>query len=263
MWTLKYSFLWKAPRAQSNLVFTPSHSYFLCYLITEPPLFLWPGLQHFEKASDTKTDRYTLEASRLGSAAEPVNTRNDAIPRPLSIWDDPDLSSKIRDACAVARANGFDLIWIDSCCIDKTSSAELSEAINSMYAWYAGAEVCYAYLADVPPHDDHWARRSPFRRSVWFTRGWTLQELIAPFEAIILSQDWNVIGSKRDLVDLIEAITNISTEALLHEIPLHKFSVAQRLSWASRRWTTRVEDQAYSLLGMFDIHMPRMHGEGE
>ena len=132
-----------------------------------------------------------------------------------------------------------------------------------MYAWYARAEVCYAYLVDVPPHDDHWASRSSFRRSVWFTRGWTLQELIAPFEVIILSQDWKAIGTKRDLVDLIQEITNINVEALLHEIPLDQYSVAQRLSWASRRETTRVEDQAYSLLGMFDIHMPTLYGEGE
>lgn len=127
-------------------------------------------------------------------------------------------------------------------------------------SWYTRAEVCYAYLVDVPPHDDHWASRSPFRRSVWFTRGWTLQELIAPFEMIILSQDWNVIGSKRDLIDLIEEITNISAEALL---PLDKYSVARRLSWALRRRTTRVEDQAQSLLGMFDIHMPTLYGEGD
>ena len=92
----------------------------------------------------------------------------------FSIWDDPDLSPKIRDACKVARANGFNLIWIDSCCIDKSSSAELSEAINSMYAWYAAARVCYAYLVDVPRDDDHRAEGSRFRQSLWFKRGWTL-----------------------------------------------------------------------------------------
>lgn len=148
----------------------------------------------------------------------------------FSIWDDCDLSPKIRDACAVARANGFGLMWIDSCCIDKSSSAELSEAINSMYAWYATAQVCYTYLIDVPLQDNHRSESSRFRQSVWFTRGWTLQELIAPFEVIILSQDWNVIGSKRDLVDLIEEITGISADALLHKISLDRFSVAQRLS---------------------------------
>ena len=159
--------------------------------------------------------------------------------------------------------NGFHLIWIDACCIDKTSSAELSEAINSMYAWYASARVCYVYLADVSSHDDHHAENSQFRQSVWFTRGWTLQELIAPFKVIFLAQDWVAIGPKRDLVDLIEEITGIAGGALLHEMSLDTFSVAQRLSWASKRETTRVEDEAYSLLGIFDINMPTLYGEGE
>ncbi|PIL28867.1 hypothetical protein GSI_08913 [Ganoderma sinense ZZ0214-1] len=222
------------------------------------------GEQNFQDLRRIQ-DRYTREASSsCPSVAESGdNAPADPVLAPRSIWDDPDLSPKIRDACAVARANGFDLLWIDSCCIDKTSSAELSEAINSMYAWYARSEVCFAYLVDVPPHGDHRAENSQFRKSVWFTRGWTLQELIAPFEVIILSQDWNTVGSKRDLVDLIEEITNISAEALLHDTPLDKYSVAQRLSWASKRETTRVEDQAYSLLGMFDIHMPTLYGEGE
>ncbi|KAI1792716.1 HET-domain-containing protein [Ganoderma leucocontextum] len=209
-------------------------------------------------------ERYAAKAYRsVAPMSDPEIVHHDNIIREASIWDDPDLSPKIRDACAVARANGFRLIWIDSCCIDKASSAELSEAINSMYAWYAGADVCYAYLVDVPPQDDHWVEGSRFRRSVWFTRGWTLQELIAPFEVIFLSQDWNVIGSKRDLVDLVEEITTISADALLRETSLDEFSVARRLSWASKRQTTRVEDQAYSLLGIFDIYMPTLYGEGE
>ena len=132
-----------------------------------------------------------------------------------------------------------------------------------MYAWYAGAQVCYAYLVDVTAHDDHRAVSSQFRKSVWFTRGWTLQELIAPYELIILSADWKVVGSKRDLVDVIEEITGVSAYALLHEEPLDKFSVAQRLSWASYRQTTRVEDRAYSLLGIFKINIPTLYGEGE
>ena len=182
---------------------------------------------------------------------------------PRSIWNDPELSPKIRGACAVARANGYQYIWIDSCCIDKTSSAELSEAINSMYAWYARAEICYAFLADVPPGDDHRKPRSDFRSSLWFTRGWTLQELIAPLDVLFLAGDWAPIGPKYALADLIEEITGISEEALLHVEPLDRFSVAQRLSWAADRETTRVEDQAYSLLGIFDINMPTLYGEGD
>ncbi|KAM5542273.1 hypothetical protein V8D89_004146, partial [Ganoderma adspersum] len=207
-------------------------------------------------------ERYTTRKTMFGSTSARTlrNARRDDV---SPIWNDPDLSPKIRDACAVARKYGFRLIWIDSCCIDKTSSSELSEAINSMYAWYAGAQVCYAYLVDVAAHDDHRAGSSRFRESVWFTRGWTLQELIAPYELIILSKDWKVVGSKRDLVDVIQEITGISAYALLHEEPLHNFSVAQRLSWASYRKTTRVEDRAYSLLGIFNINIPTLYGEGE
>ncbi|TBU43755.1 heterokaryon incompatibility protein-domain-containing protein [Dichomitus squalens] len=181
--------------------------------------------------------------------------------RPL--WDNPELSAKVRDACTAAREAGYRYIWIDSCCIDKTSSSELSEAINSMYKWYALSAACYAYLADVPFDEDHRASRSSFRRSRWFERGWTLQELIAPLEVIFLSQDWKVIGSKHTLVDLVWDVTGIPEEALLHMESLDAFSVAQRLSWAASRQTTREEDHAYSLLGIFDINMPTLYGEGK
>ena len=179
------------------------------------------------------------------------------------IWDDHRLSAKIREACAVARSNGYRYIWIDSCCIDKSSSSELSEAINSMYEWYGRADVCYAYLADVPPGADHQAEDSAFRKSRWFTRGWTLQELIAPRRVEFLSKDWAPVGSKHVLVRLVESVTKINSNALLHLESLDKFSVAQRLSWAANRETTRREDRAYSLLGIFDIHMPTLYGEGD
>ncbi len=156
------------------------------------------------------------------------------------IWTDRRLSRKIRDACAVARKDGYRYIWIDSCCIDKTSSSELSEAINSMYEWYEGADVCYAYLADVPPDEDLRKDGSSFRGSRWFTRGWTLQELIAPWKLIFLSTDWTVLGSKLELTELVNAITDISVDALSRMEPPDSFSVAQRFSWAARRETTRV-----------------------
>ena len=180
-----------------------------------------------------------------------------------SIWRDWKLSPKIRHACRVARENGYRYIWIDSCCIDKSSSSELSEAINSMYKWYGLARVCYAYVADVPPGEDHREEYSNFRKSRWFQRGWTLQELIAPLRVEFFSKDWTPIGSKHALVDLVESVTKIDHEALLHWSSLDKFSVAQRLSWAANRKTTRVEDRAYSLLGIFDINMPTLYGEGE
>ncbi|PIL28696.1 hypothetical protein GSI_08740 [Ganoderma sinense ZZ0214-1] len=184
-------------------------------------------------------------------------------PLPQSIWDDPEMSPKIRDACRVARENGYRYIWIDSCCIDKSSSSELSQAINSMYKWYGRAAVCYAYLTDVPPGEDHQAKDSHFRKSRWFKRGWTLQELIAPISVEFLSKDWAPIGSKHTLANLVETVTNINYKALWNLEPLNKFSVAQRLSWAANRETTRMEDKAYSLLGIFDINMPTLYGEGD
>ncbi|KAM5546134.1 hypothetical protein V8D89_000260 [Ganoderma adspersum] len=176
--------------------------------------------------------------------------------------DVPGLFPKIRNACAVARKNGYRYIWIDSCCIDKSSSSELSEAINSMYQWYGLADVCYAYLADVSPEESHHTEGSLFRKSRWFTRGWTLQELIAPDSVVFVSSDWTFIGSKQTLVNLIESITRINSKALLKLEPLDTFSVAQRLSWAANRETTRKEDSAYSLLGIFGINMATLYGEG-
>jgi len=172
---------------------------------------------------------------------------------------------KIRKTCSIAADHGFYYVWIDTCCIDKTSSAELSEAINSMYRWYQDSGVCYAYLADVPPNAvDHRTRAigHEFSKSRWFTRGWTLQELIAPSTVIILDQKWQEIGTKSTLKQEISKITGIPTNILL-EGDLENASVAQRMSWASKRETTRVEDLAYCLIGMFGINMPLLYGEGE
>ncbi|EJF56681.1 HET-domain-containing protein, partial [Dichomitus squalens LYAD-421 SS1] len=168
----------------------------------------------------------------------------------------------IREACRVAREAGYRYLWIDSCCIDKTSSSELTESINSMYLWYGRADLCYAYLADVPPGKNPHRRGSTFRESRWHRRGWTLQELIAPSSMAFLADDWTEIGRKHTLYDLVQEITGIPWQALLHAKPLDEFSVAQRLSWAARRETTREEDRAYSLLGIFNINMPTLYGEG-
>ncbi|TBU40453.1 HET-domain-containing protein [Dichomitus squalens] len=205
--------------------------------------------------------------SRTGYTSRPSSpsshSPSDLTQTSSPIWDDDGLSRKIRDARRVAREAGYRYLWIDSCCIDKASSSELSESINSMYQWYGGAKVCYAHLADVPSGEDPRAVESAFRKSRWFTRGWTLQELIAPFSVTFLSEDWTEIGTKVALADLVEEITGIFEDALLHAKSLDKFSVAQRLSWAAKRETTRVEDQAYSLLGIFDINMATLYGEGE
>ena len=172
---------------------------------------------------------------------------------------------KIKKACFVAAANYFDYVWIDTCCIDKTSSAELSEALNSMYRWYEEAQECYAYLADVPRGTISsltGIAGGKFRESRWFTRGWTLQELIAPSTIIFLNSEWQEIGSKSSLQQVISEITGIPSIFLLGD-DLEHASVAQRMSWASKRETTRIEDIAYSLMGMFGIYMPMLYGEGE
>ena len=232
--------------------------------------------QFVEKDPSDKETRYAILSHTWDQAGEQTykqlkkiqkrhahTSRASLITRLSSIWTEAELSPKIRDACSHARTEGFRYIWIDSCCIDKTSSSELSEAINSMYAWYARADICYAYLADVPTEEDHTKDGSCFRKSRWFTRGWTLQELLAPPHLVFLSKSWKPLGSKLALVELVHRTTNINPEALLEAQSLDKFSVAQRLSWASKRETTRVENRAYSLLGIFDINMPILYGEGE
>lgn len=150
----------------------------------------------------------------------------------------------------------------DTVCIDKSSSAELSEAINSMYRWYQNAQICYAYLADVTVAEKPRGGGSAFERSRWFTRGWTLQELIAPSNLVFYSSDWRRIGTKSELRDIISEITGINVGVLGGTDPDH-FSIAQRMSWASKRKTTRVEDIAYCLLGIFGVNMTLLYGEGE
>ena len=121
---------------------------------------------------------------------------------------------KIRRCCEMAAADGFEYCWVDTCCIDKTSSAELPEAINSMYRWYRVADVCYVYLADVPPNLGTEGARQAFRKSRWFTRGWTLQELIAPRSMIFFNNDWVEIRTNGSLKSQISEITKIKEEVL-------------------------------------------------
>ncbi|KAK3988923.1 heterokaryon incompatibility protein-domain-containing protein [Cladorrhinum sp. PSN332] len=212
---------------------------------------------------------------------------------------------KIAGCCARAVEDGYEYVWVDTCCIDKTSSAELSEAINSMYRWYQEAHICYAYMADVtldlPPPSDAasmttWSstsgrstptpKRDPtftshktpirsipsllrdydklprtFENSRWFTRGWTLQELIAPPLVEFYSHDWQEIGTKYSLRHVISKVTGIDMRVLEGADP-STCHVAERMSWAANRQTTRVEDAAYCLLGIFKVHMPLIYGEG-
>ena len=215
--------------------------------------------------------------------------------------------NKVLNTCLQACRDGFEYVWIDTCCIDKSSSAELSEAINSMYRWYEMAEVCYVHLDGcalcpavaaglvstklevlakkrrdkaVNRRDlkgsgtdfeiardaltlDH-CTRNRLRRCRWFTRGWTLQELLAPPETQFFDQDWRFIARSRHIIPTLHSITQIPSTVLRREPsrPLNSFSIAQRMYWASKRSTTRIEDRAYCLLGLFDVSMPLLYGEG-
>jgi hypothetical protein len=188
-----------------------------------------------------------------------------------------------------AADDGLQYFWVDTCCIDKSSSAELSEAINSMFDWYRGSSVCYAYLWDVV--DEAWYGEEDTDRqdreclnsilsrpmtkakqcvygfgdwenSRWFSRGWTLQELIAPKVVKFYSREWGIIGTKAALSNRISRITEIP-ERILDGESLQSCSVAQRMSWASGRETKREEDKAYCLLGIFGINIPLIYGEGK
>ena len=176
---------------------------------------------------------------------------------------------KIMECCKKTLQWGLKWVWIDTCCIDQTSSAELSEAINSMYQWYQQAAVCYAYLFDVTSVESDFLSEKAidqghlsFDRARWFTRGWCLQELLAPRNMQFYNVYWDYIGSKNSLKERISTITHIDEYGLF--IPdLSVLSVAHRMSWAAGRETTRPEDIAYCLLGIFNINMPLIYGEGQ
>ncbi|GIZ42955.1 hypothetical protein CKM354_000620200 [Cercospora kikuchii] len=185
---------------------------------------------------------------------------------------------KIAKVCDQAVRDEIPFAWIDTCCINKESSAELSEAINSMYRWYSHSAVCYAYLADVDLEKANFAyspgssQPAPkatqyqafLRHSRWLTRGWTLQELIAPSKTVFYDKRWCELGntSVPTLQVALADLTGIDTSLLHDRSTLHALPVAKRLSWAARRSTTREEDQAYSLLGTLGQNMPLLYGEG-
>ncbi|KAJ8118429.1 hypothetical protein OPT61_g573 [Boeremia exigua] len=168
---------------------------------------------------------------------------------------------KIKFCAQQAALDGLEYFWIDTCCIDKNSSTELLEAINSMFLWYQKSTKCYVYLDDVS--SDSLAKDGQaFQKSLWFTRGWTLQELLAPKCVEFFSVEGYQLGSKSTRVDEIAEITQIPVKALEGKA-LSRFSVNERMTWTKGRQTTREEDTAYSLLGIFDIQMSLFYGEGQ
>ncbi|KAK6413718.1 hypothetical protein LTR95_017828, partial [Oleoguttula sp. CCFEE 5521] len=161
-------------------------------------------------------------------------------------------------------------LWIDTCCINKESAAELSEAINSMFDWYQNAELCIAYLADVATAED----MRGFENSEWFKRGWTLQELLAPQIVVFVTAAWQVIGHKgsasgsnpvlsvgRELGDTTARVTDLPAEVLLNYDASASLSDEGKLRWMDGRTTTRPEDMSYALFGILDVRLPAIYGE--
>ena len=176
---------------------------------------------------------------------------------------------KIIATCKEAEKEGCSYAWVDTCCIDKASSAELTEAINSMFSWYRQSKICFAYLCDFELHESDgdlhpYEFGAALRECRWFTRGWTLQELLAPRHVRFLNSQWQNIGTRGDLHQLIASITSLPKSVLV--IPpkddVRDFPVATRISWVAKRQTARIEDLSYSLLGILDLNMPMLYGEG-
>jgi hypothetical protein len=175
---------------------------------------------------------------------------------------------KIRFCREQSSRDGLQYFWVDTCCIDKSSSAELQESINSMFSWYRDAKVCYVYLSDVSlpasenrPAPSQW--ETTFRKCRWLKRGWTLQELVAPDVVEFYSREGVHLGSKRSLEQCIYAVTGIPINVLRSGQNLSELTVAERMAWMRGRETTREEDMAYSLLGIFNVHMPLIYSEGK
>ncbi len=164
---------------------------------------------------------------------------------------------KIKFCAEQAKRDNLEYFWVDTCCIDKTNSVELQGALNSMFQWYSKAARCYVYLTDIP---DDWesALRVPHK---WFTRGWTLQELLAPASVEFFTEDGRRLGDKRSLEPLIHTVTGIPVSVLQGTVALADVDVDERFAWAEKRQTTREEDGAYCLLGIFGIFMPIIYGE--
>ena len=225
--------------------------------------------------SENEVPRYAILSHTWGREEVAFDDLNGSDPSQLYGYE------KLNEACRQTRRDGIHYLWMDTCCIDKRSSSELSEAINSMFKWYKAAAVCYAYLQDVEvpdiesfknlsnltnlnltsKHETH-IQETRFAKSRWWTRGWTLQELIAPSELIFYNKFFKRIGSKEELVRVISVISGVDEAVLLHKLSLKDVCVATRMSWAAKRKTTRIEDIAYSLLGIFGINMAMLYGEG-
>ncbi|EXJ62786.1 hypothetical protein A1O7_03225 [Cladophialophora yegresii CBS 114405] len=175
--------------------------------------------------------------------------------------------TKIRFCAKQAKKDNLKYFWVDTCCINQANFTAYSEAINSMFRWYHDAAKCYVYLPDVSMRkgDENYMKPTwelAFQHSRWFTRGWTLQELLAPASVEFFSQEEERLGNKETLEKQIHEITGIPIGALRGS-SLSQFSVEERMRWVAKRNTKKKEDKAYCLLGIFGVSMPLIYGEGE
>ncbi|KAN0089131.1 hypothetical protein V8E51_019391 [Hyaloscypha variabilis] len=217
-----------------------------------------------EQFHTSEVPRFAILSHTWGSAVEEVSFQ-DMSANMSTAMEKPGFQ-KIRRACELAVLASLEYIHIDTCCIDKTSSAELREGVNSAFSWFQRATICYVYLEDVTPEPDiekmlHIG--SPFISCRWFTRGWTLPELIAPPVVHFFDCEWNLIGTKKTLAQAVSQITHIPISCLAGCTAPDDYSIAERMSWAAIRTTTRIEDMAYCLMGLFNVNMPVIYGEGE
>ncbi|KAF8845519.1 HET-domain-containing protein [Paxillus ammoniavirescens] len=207
---------------------------------------------------------YATISHRWGEAKDEVSFQDILQHQtPQSVKNKPGFA-KILGCSEQTKKHGLNYIWIDTCCIDKTDNTELQEAINSMWDWYQDCDRCFVYMNDVRSGQNPDADDSDFSRSQWFRRGWTLQELLAPAKITFFAEDWSRIGKKahRRIMKRIGLITGIP-EGVLSDGDTTSFSIARKMSWASQRTTTKKEDRAYSLMGVFEITMPIIYGGGE
>lgn len=214
-------------------------------------------LSHRWQNSEIKFNEFLDHAEELKNGAGPLNLSLD----------------KIRGACATAPNKGYNWMWIDSCCIDKSSTTEETESINSMFKWYRDAKLCIVYLSDVEVNitlTDADLKTDPliFNRvgredpSEWFYRGWTLQEMLAPRDLEFYDTKWTYMGTRTELKVQLEKASGISQKYLTGLQDFTKVCIAAKMSWMANRVTSREEDITYSMLGIFNVFMTPQYGEG-
>jgi hypothetical protein len=171
---------------------------------------------------------------------------------------------KLQSFCKVVRDAGYRWAWSDTCCIDKSNNVELQESVNTMFVWYRHSALTIIYLSDVSCS----SKSGALAESAWNERGWTVQEFLAPNVVIFYQKDWSLYLDDRtpnhkESVTIMQELayaTDIDLQALVNFQPGMR-GAREKLQWASRRVTTWQEDIAYSLFGIFSVHLPVMYGE--